>query len=723
MINVTLALAIFLCVGFIAAKLGQLIRLPSVTGYICAGLLLGPSGFNIINEANVLDKLDHFTDIALILIAFGIGEHLELKALKRSAKSVAYIGIGETFGAFLFVSAGVFIVANATGVGDPAWNMTHYLVLSLLLGAISVATAPAATLHVMRELKAVGPLTTTLMAVVAVDDGLAIMIFGIAVSAVSHVIGSGAESMGMAVISSLTEITFSLTMGIASGLIIDYVIHHLKRRAEILAIGLALLLLCSEISRLLDLSPLLAGMAAGFTIVNRDRRDVRLFRVINDFESPIYVLFFTLAGSHLELSALVVAGWVCLVYFLLRSLGKIIGCNIGARLAHAPSTVTHFLGLALIPQAGVAIGLIFIVRGDPILAAYSSVITPVVLGSVVLSELAGPICARIAVEKAGEVTSMKDLPKVSIGPMSSEDNIVVKMDSIRLVPWTWGDLSQTHPPQGSVLFGVSHSGSGPGLARMATLFAHHYRACPLAVSVVKSEKDHQDISSDEETRSLLEKIETETKSMGYTLDTKTICNDSVANGILSLARDRMARAIVLGHPLEFSMSEFRHVVERVAQEAPCQVIVVRFAGVLHTERILVPLVYSDDLNTLAEVIRALSCVGEHTITLLTTVNSDAFEEDLEEAEEILRQWVENEDLSLSVRYRAVATESRLEAIIEEAFTHDLIVMTATQTRGLRRLFFGSIAEEVARHCQKPMLIVYGGIDLSSSPKEMPDSSL
>jgi Kef-type K+ transport system membrane component KefB len=549
MINVTLALAIFLCVGFIAAKLGQLIRLPSVTGYIFAGLLLGPSGFNIINEANVLDKLDHFTDIALILIAFGIGEHLELKALKRSAKSVAYIGIGETSGAFLLVSAGVFVVAYAVGIGDPAWNITHYLVLSLLLGAVSVATAPAATLHVMRELKAVGPLTSTLMAVVAVDDGLAIMIFGIAVSVVSNIVGSGAEPIGVAVISSLLEITSSLVMGIVSGLIIDYVIHHLKRRAEILAIGLALLLLCSEISRLLDLSPLLAGMAAGFTIVNRDRRDVRLFRVINDFESPIYVLFFTLAGSHLDLSALIVAGWVCLVYFLLRSVGKIIGCGIGARLARAPSTVIHFLGLALLPQAGVAIGLIFIIRGDPILAAYSSIITPVVLGSVVLSELAGPIFARIAVEKAGEVTSTKELPKVSIRPMPSEDNIVVKMDSIHLVPWTWGNLSQTHPPQGSVLFGVSHSGSGPGLARMATLFAHHYHACPLAVRVLGSGEDHQDIYPDEETRSLFEKIETETRSMGYTLDTKTICNDSVANGILSLARDRMAKAIVLGHPL------------------------------------------------------------------------------------------------------------------------------------------------------------------------------
>ena len=174
MYNVTLCLAIVLSIGFLIAKLGQLIRLPSVTGYICAGLMLGPSMLGLVGEGVVAGELEHFTDIALMLIAFGIGEHLEVQRLRHAAKSVGFIGIGETIGAFLSVGAGIFVLAQLMRAGDPTWNVLDFLTLALLLGAISVATAPAATLHVMRELKSAGPLTSTLIAVVAVDDGLLI---------------------------------------------------------------------------------------------------------------------------------------------------------------------------------------------------------------------------------------------------------------------------------------------------------------------------------------------------------------------------------------------------------------------------------------------------------------------------------------------------------------------------------------------------------------------
>ena len=204
--DVTLALAVILGAGFLVAKLLQLIRMPSVTGFIFAGLLLGPSGLHLVTEDAVIGKLDHFTHIALMPIAFGIGEHLEIGRLRRNAKSVGYIGLFETLGAFLFVGVGSFFVAKISGVGDLSWQVREFLVLAVLLGAVSVATAPAATLHVMRELKAAGPLTSTLMAVVAVDDGLAIMFFGIAVSAAHHIVGQGTGYMGAAVIASVAEI-------------------------------------------------------------------------------------------------------------------------------------------------------------------------------------------------------------------------------------------------------------------------------------------------------------------------------------------------------------------------------------------------------------------------------------------------------------------------------------------------------------------------------------
>ena len=353
MYDVTFALAIILGAGFFIAKLGQIVRLPSVTGYILAGVILGPSALNLVSEETITGKLGHFTQIALMLIAFGIGEHLEISRLKRSLKSVGLIGISETSGAFLFVMLGTFFVAWGSGVGESGWTLQDYAVLALLFGAVSVATAPAATLHVMREMKAAGPLTTTLMAIVAVDDGLAIIFFGIAMSTARQIVGAGGGSMAVAIISSMMEIVASLMLGIITGLIIDFVVHRLKRLDEVLTVGLSLLLLCGETARLLHFSPLLAGMAVGFTIVNRDRRDVRLFRVINRFDPPIYVLFFTLAGAHLDLSALIIAGWVGLVYFLLRALGKFVGCSFGGRMAAAPEKVVRYLGLALIPQAGV----------------------------------------------------------------------------------------------------------------------------------------------------------------------------------------------------------------------------------------------------------------------------------------------------------------------------------------------------------------------------------
>jgi Kef-type K+ transport system membrane component KefB len=163
-----------------------------------------------------------------------------------------------------------------------------------------------------------------------------------------------------------------------------------------LTAGLALLLLCGEGSRLFGLSPLLAGMAAGFTIVNRAHRDIRLFRALNAFEAPIYVLFFTSAGIHFDFSALLVAGWLGLAYLGLRSFGKIIGAGVGGRFSRAPTVVQKYLGLSLVPQAGVAIGLLFLINDDPSVRIFAGFITPVVLTGVVLSELIGPVCAKFA---------------------------------------------------------------------------------------------------------------------------------------------------------------------------------------------------------------------------------------------------------------------------------------------------------------------------------------
>ena len=359
----TFGIAVLLATGLLFAKIVQLIRLPSVTGFILAGLVLGPSCFGLLSAETVGHQLDHFTQIALMLIAFGIGEHIELRRLGDVARDVGYIAVAQAVAAFVLVTLGCLLTAVLLGGAGGVFR--DQLVLSLLLGAVAVATAPAAILHVVRELGARGSLTATLMAVVAVDDGLAIMIFGMAVSASHQLVGQAGSSGLVAVLASLYEITASLAIGLITGLLIDLVLHKLHRRGEMLTAGLALLLICGETTRMLHLSPLLAGMMAGFVIINRAERDVRLFRAINAFEPPIYVLFFTLAGVHLDISALRLAGWIGVVYFIARIIGKYGGTWLGGRLSGAVPVVRNYLGLALIPQAGVAIGLVFMIASDP----------------------------------------------------------------------------------------------------------------------------------------------------------------------------------------------------------------------------------------------------------------------------------------------------------------------------------------------------------------------
>jgi len=696
--EVTLALAILLGGGFLVAKLGQRIGLPSVTGYILAGVLLGPTSLGVISHDAIQHRLEHFTQIALMLIAFGIGEHLELRQLRRIAKTVSCIGICEASGAFLLVGVGTFLMAWITGVGPASWIVTDFAILGLLLGAVSVATAPAATLHVMRELKARGPLTSTVMAVVAVDDGLAIMIFGIAISVAHQVVGAGDSSAVHAIFESFTEIFGSLALGAFTGLVIDYVVHRLSRRGEMLTVGLALLLLCGEGARFLGLSPLLAGMAIGFTIVNRDRRDVRLFRAINAFEPPIFVLFFTLAGAHLDLTALAVGGWVGLVYFLLRGSGKLLGSNWGARLARAPEVVRRFLGLTLLPQAGVAIGLIFLIGSDSQLSPYATLITPIVLASVVISELVGPLCARRAVVSAGEAMAVVE-NREALPPEEPSRHPTRATAWPRTPSWKYGELNVPPHPRGVVAFALANPSTAPAMARLATLIAHYNDALPMAVRI--STNADEDYS---ETRRLFQQARVEVEAMGYPLETQTIREESVPSGIVSVQKDHDLAGILLGHPPQGSAAELK-LIETVARDIACQVVVVRFSGPFRTERILLAVTCLTELRSIENVIRSLSGVGQHKVTLLRLLPSGAPEDDLGKTRQELLDWAKEEHLSASVLCRSVASDARVETIVQESQEHDLVVMAATKSTGIQRLLFGSLQEDVAQRCEKPILIV------------------
>ncbi len=698
--EITLLLAVILTVGFAAAKAGQKFRLPSVTGFIGAGVLLGPSGLNIITTEATGNQLGHFTQIALMLIAFGIGEHLELKRLKITASTVLSICLAETLAALLLVSGGIFFLTWLTSPGGAAWHIKDYLVLAITLATVSIATAPGTILFITRECRAVGAMTTMLLQVVAVNNGIAIVLFGVALVLARQVVGADQTILGTMLVI-LAKISFSLLLGVVTGLLIDFVIHRLRDRGEMLTVGLALLLLSGETARFLTLSPLLVGIAIGFTIVNRDRRDVRLFRTLNSFEPPIYVLFFTLAGAHLDFSAITVAGWLGFIYFLLRCASKTVGAYLGGVMAGAPQTVRKYLGFALVPQAGVAIGLVFLMDADPNLHRYAVILTPTVLVGVLFAELIGPACTKYALESSGEAAAPNGLGTKGHA-LENGDLFPDEPRDVQLIPWTWEKLTPAASPSGAVIFGVSHGSTVNGLARMATLLAHHFKAQPVAVSI--------DIGKDVapkqvDTRELFEYAAQEVRSLGYGLHTSEVRAENVAKGIIAAAQEKGARTLLLGYPFQRTEPSFNKIVEEVSAVVSCPIIIVRFAGILHTERILVPIVHSVDLEIVGDTLCALARVGKHAITLLRLLAADVQDKEIEAYEKRLYNWAAAKNLPF-VKCIISRTEARMETIIKETQTHDLLIMAVSEGFGIKKMLLGSLADDVAGSCQRPMLMVH-----------------
>lgn len=709
-VEITLGIALLLSAGLIFAKIAQLVGLPSVTGFILAGLALGPSCFGIISMESVGNRLEHFTQIALMLIAFGIGEHIELRRLVGIGRVVSYISIVQALAAFFLVTLGTYLTSWL--ISGAAVNHLDIFVLSLLLGAVAVATAPAALLHVVREMGARGPLTSTLMAVVAVDDGIAIMIFGMTVSISHQLVAPGDVSLLAAVYGCVSEIIFSLFIGLVTGLLIDFVLNKLHNRGEMLTAGLALLLICGEATRFFHLSPLLAGMAAGFIIINRAERDVRLFRALNAFEPPIYVLFFTLAGLHLDLSALKLAGWIGLVYFVTRVMGKYYGTWLGAKMSGATEVVRNYMGLALIPQAGVAIGLVIMISSDLRLSGWAVIITPVVLAGVVFSELCGPLFARYTIEKAGEGEKREDDQDGS-GPGNwSLKKWLRRPDGISLLPWSVDKLMPATSAVGVVVFGAYHFATVRGLARVATILAHHYHALPMSVRILA--KSEMNPYKGDEYESLFLPESDEVASLGYPMK-RELLFDTPASGLLSTVEHNKASAVVLGYPLGGNPRSFHRVLDMVAANVHCPLIAVRFVGTFKSDRILVPFLSPSELEDMLPILEAMATVSLPRITFLQLLHFDSSKNEINSSDTALQAWLAENFFDIQTRYIIEAAESRLETILQEAKFHDLIIMSAAKRYGFQKMFLGSLSDSVVQNCKQPIMVVYAPVDKAEIP--------
>ncbi len=386
--NVTLAIGIIFLVGAAGGKLARYVKLPSVTGNLLAGVLLGPSAFGLIT-GDVLYEMAPINDLALGVIALSIGAELHWGTIRKLAKDSAKIFMVEAMLTLLLVFGFLYFF------GIPF----RY---ALIFGVISIATAPGAIIACIRETPTKGDFSRVLLAVVALDNLFAITLFGVVISFM-QVGAAAAEASGFdAVIVATRGIGISLLLGVLAGSFLVATSQWAKSDKRILVSVLGVVLVTVGVSNQWDTQALLSAIVAGALYANFSKKPQRISRALFSVEDPILLAFLTLAGVKLDLSVLPAVGQIGAIYILARFAAKLIGSRVGASLTAFPLSWKHNLGRALTPQAGVAIGLAIIAEQKAIFEPDS--IMPVVLAAVVVFELIGPIMVRKAlcdVDKCG----------------------------------------------------------------------------------------------------------------------------------------------------------------------------------------------------------------------------------------------------------------------------------------------------------------------------------
>jgi len=350
--NLILLMGVAIFFGTAGARIFQRLRIPQVVGCIIVGILLGDI-LNLITPETI-KALTPFTMFALGVIGFMIGAELRADVFKKYGKQFFIILFSQGIGAFLLVAVGAS-VAMWLIKGD----LFISIAVGLVLGAIASATAPAATVNVLWEYKTRGPLTAAVLAIVALDDALALLLYRGAATAASALTGTGYNSVFTTALVLLGEIVGAILLGFLVGLVLYFLLKFVRSDDKILTFSISCLLLVVGVSIILDIGPILPAMTLGVTIANLAPRESKsIFGLVKRFSPPIYISFFVLAGAHLQFDK--IALWIVaimIVFTACRVVGKVAGSWFGARYSGAPAAVRKYLGICLLPQAGVAIGL------------------------------------------------------------------------------------------------------------------------------------------------------------------------------------------------------------------------------------------------------------------------------------------------------------------------------------------------------------------------------
>ena len=395
---------LILFIGFFFGELAEFIKLPKVTGYIIAGVLLNPELFNII-PADITEHTNFITNISLSFITFSVGGTLLYSKIKSLGRAISLITFFEAETAFLFVFIGLFFVAPLFINISAETNSMILIPLALFFGALASPTDPSATLAVMHEYKAKGKVSSTIMGVAAFDDIFGLLNFSIAIS-IAHILLSGNEFSFTTLLNPLYEIIGAFALGAIMGIILNKISVRIKKESagNLIVLIFGVLLTTFGLAKYIGVDELLSTMTIGIIVVNFNIYQERIFKILSEnTEELIFVLFFTLSGFQLNFSVLFDYLPLVVIFVLLRFAGKYIGTRIGSTLAKSSANVKKYTIGGLIPQGGIVIGLALLIKQNHEFESLADIIISVIIGATIIHELAGPILAKISLKKAGEI--------------------------------------------------------------------------------------------------------------------------------------------------------------------------------------------------------------------------------------------------------------------------------------------------------------------------------
>ena len=406
--SIFLSLSVALLAGLLLSRLAKKVQLPAVTAYLVAGVLIGPfvlgkigiPGIGITGEQ--IEGFGLISDLALGFIAFSMGSEFRIAQLKKIGKQATFIGVFQA----LFTT----VIVDAALIGLHLIIPDKFSIdAAIVLGAVATATAPAATLMVVKQYKAKGPVTDILLPVVALDDAVGLIVFAISFG-IARSLGTGAVNVTSVILEPVLEVILSLALGLVMGLLFTLCEKYFHSRSKRMAVSVTFVMMTVAISSMsfeigsvhIGFSSLLACMMLGTVFCNICEVSEELMERSDRWTTPVLILFFVISGAELELSVFadIMVVLIGAVYIVSRSLGKYFGAGISARLSKCNPNVVKYLGITLLPQAGVALGMaIKAIELGP----EGAIVRNITLFAVLVYEIVGPFLTKVALTKAGDI--------------------------------------------------------------------------------------------------------------------------------------------------------------------------------------------------------------------------------------------------------------------------------------------------------------------------------